>query len=233
MYKNIVANITLIIMRLLSKPLCRSVVDEQYKTNIGLWNRNSQEGIIEYQNELKEYRYGVATKFAEKLFFSGHEMTAADNTCEIIAVYNTLISMDDLKPKYGFPELIRYFSESGIVLGGVFGTNPISIRLFFEQEQYKVGELKGDDITEEGLSKISGCFDAFILSAFNVGYNPFSMLHTVFIEKKSRDGFRIHNDYEGGKCYSSLYAAVKGYNDGRCGPIYILGIKKVKKTDKQ
>ena len=225
MIKTIICNFTFIFLKILSKPLKKDIVEEQYNRNRVLWEKSAREGYIDNQAKMSGYSYGTASGIIKKLFFKGREVNASDNACEVIATYNAIVATDNMKEHYQFPELLKRFSRDGIVLKGAFGTNPYKIRSLL-MEDYNIGELKGNDIKKSKVCRMSGLFDAFIFCTYNKGYNPFSMLHTMCIEKTVSGSYKIHNDYEGNKTYSSLYNAVTGYNSGKGGTVYILGLKK-------
>lgn len=225
MFKNVIANLTLIFMRLFSKPLKKKVVVEQYEENKRLWDKEQNKTFIDNQREMSKYKYGYASWLSRKMFFGGRQIDASDNTCEVIATYNAVYATGNMKAEYEFPNLIKMFSQKGIALKGAFGTNPIYVRNILSDD-YIIGELKGKDINEKRVSKLDDSFDAFIFSSYNNGYNPFSMLHTMCIEKTKDSKYIIHNDYEGNKSYDSLYNALVGYNSGKGGAVYIMGLKK-------
>lgn len=227
MIKTIICNLTFFLLKIFSKPLKQDVIEQQYIHNRKLWKQSAYSGYIDSQNNMSDYYYGTASVIVRKLFFKGQNMNAGDNSCEVIAAYNAIVATDTMEDIYQFPELLRRFSGDGIVLKGAFGTNPIKIRSFFE-EKYEVEELRGKNIKPDKVEELAKNFETFIFCSFNKGYNPFSMMHTMCIEKKDKETYKIHNDYEGNKIYPSLFEAVTGYNSGKGDTTYILGIKKRK-----
>ena len=60
--------------------------------------------------------------------FDGKKMTGADNTCEVIAVFNALMSIGRPVP---LPTLLSTFSSGGIALDGMFGTDFTRLQKYF------------------------------------------------------------------------------------------------------
>ena len=208
--------------------------DEQFEINEKAWNTVKNEtgnilhrGFIERQYLLKDFRYGRSRALSRKLFFSGKELTAADNSCEVIAAFNAVHDIN-LKKKaqdrYSFPELIRIFSEKGIAAGGIFGTSPVIIKKVLKDLGYSVKSLSPAALRKANVDKLEKEYDSFIFTTYNVRYNPVRMIHTMCVSRE-KSGFMIHNDYEGSLSYKSLYGAVTGYKGGVGHPFYLIGIK--------
>ena len=152
----------------------------------------------------------------------------------------------------GLPELLRSFSKKGIAYKGMFGTNPRALKKYLREKGYTVEELKASKINQKNCESFEKEYSVFVFTTFNKGQNPFSMVHTMCItaedqsdssvkagttdnsdasavDEASKKGilkYQIHNDYEGSKCYDSLYEAVMGYNEGKGHPLYLLAVKK-------
>ena len=182
-----------------------------------------QDNYIEYQTKMKNIQYGRATRLSEKIFLSGKSLNAAINSCEIIAVYNALIHINKSKDE-NFPELIRYFSQKGIVAGGLFGTSPKAIEDYFRENDYKIKSLKGGSITMDRLKNIQKDNRTFIFTAYNKKHNPFSMIHTMCVTKE-KNKYVLHNG-TGRETYSDLAEVVVNYNKGLGETIYLLCIEK-------
>ena len=194
--------------------------------------------LIEDQSALTSFRYGTNKGRIGKKLFNGKEMTGADNTCEVIAVYNAMtylaMQSDDAqaagghgsaKTLPGLPELIRSFSKKGIAYRGMFGTNPKAMKEYLVKRGYTVEELCASKLSRKNCEKAEKNYRAFILTTFNEGQNPFSMVHTMCVTKNVSSAgtvFQLHNDYEGSKEYASLYEAAIGYNNGKGHPITLL-----------
>ena len=219
-------------MNRLAGRLPQTLTDEQFQKNAKLWKRLKREvtdekGYIEYQKKLYDMDYGRSGKLGKKLFFHGAELTAADNACEVIAVYNAFHALDyDVE----LPALIKRFSENGIAFSGKFGTAPKAVRECLESQGLAVRSLTGSRITEKAVTELGQACDTFILMAYNKGHNPFSMIHTMSITReKTAEGeiyFSLHNSSDEISHYENLYACVKGYNAEASAPLIFMAISK-------
>lgn len=215
--------LTIAFFSLFSGRLKKKLTDEQYEHNIQAWKEfNADKHYFEDQPRLTTMLYGHAGPISRKLFFHGRKLTAANNSCEVIGVYNALHAFGDDK---SLPELIREFSNKGVCANGCFGTSPKALKRYFEKEGYETKLLVGKDLSDENLKKMSEEYEAFLLTSFNRGYNPFHMVHTMCISHE-KDGFIRHNDYRPRTPLKSLKEGVYGYNDGRSRPICVLGIRR-------
>ena len=293
---------TLAVYSLFSGRLKKEMIDEQYAVNKEAWKEylaqnkitgerdvlsNSDASgeygvgngfmLIEDQTKLTAFRYGTNKGQIGKKLFDGKKMTGADNTCEVIAVYNAMhflasqgshdgdatggnvgtdsgnVGADGEKHSRktlpGFPELLRTFSKKGIAYKGMFGTNPKALKNYLIRKGYKVEELKVSELKKGNCKRVEKEYKAYILTTFNEGHNPFSMVHTMCVTREdganisdkvmkdmpqdkgdmidhSSEGyvFQLHNDYEGSKTYPTLYDAITGYNNGKGNPITLLCI---------
>ncbi len=259
----------LFFFRLTCGRLPEKLSKEQFEKNVQAWKKYRQrtgrhkEGnfrgreryesledkpfFIENQWELTDFFYGQVGPFSRRLFFHGKQVSAADNSCEVIALYNALVALavkkdqgssvydasqqlsDGVLEKKGhrapdFPELLFHFSQKGICAQGAFGTSPRAIEKELLRRGFQVQSYTGRRITKESMCEAQKA-EAWIFSAFNRGQNPFSMVHTMCITKE-RTGFQVHNDYAGSRIYPSLYRAVTGYNGGAGHPITVLAIRR-------
>lgn len=218
-------NIILTVCRWLRYPLSDKLIEKQYENNIKAWKTLEYGGYINNQRKLNLIEYGRSGRLGQILFFDKQKMTAADNSCEVIAVYNVLNYYNNIYEEL-FPDLLKHFSKKGICFGGKFGTDPCYLKSYFPENEYEIRELFGKKINAENLLDYENEFDAYIFTALNKAHNPFSMVHTMFIEK-TVTGYKIHNDYEGNKEYDNLYNAVTGYNEGKGQPLYFIAIRKL------
>ena len=215
--------LTIAFFSLFSGRLKKKLTDEQYEHNVLAWKElRADRHYFEDQPRLTGMLYGHAGPIGRKLFFHGKKLTAANNTCEVIAVYNALHAFGKDK---SLPELIREFSNKGICANGCFGTSPKALKRYFEKEGYETRLLVGRDLNDENLKEMSEEYEAFLLTSFNIGYNPFHMVHTMCISHE-KDGFIRHNDYRPRTPLKTLKEGVYGYNDWRSRPICVLGIKR-------
>jgi len=242
----LVDRISLFVLSVFQGHLKKGLIEEQYRINKKAWKDYSDkflgdgaDGIyIEKQSEMKAFRYGTNKGRVGRKLFNGKEMTGADNTCEVIAVHNLMRSLgrgSDSVPD--FPELLRHFSKKGIAFRGMFGTNPGAMKRFLTGMGYTVEKLSSPGKNSEKCDELEKDYDAFILTTFNEGQNPFSMVHTMCITKEEGENerkiFRIHNDYQGSRSYDSLYKAAVGYNDGKGHPIVIYAVRTGQRQDEK
>jgi hypothetical protein len=214
--------LTIAFFSLFSGKLKNKLIDEQYEFNKSAWEKlNGNGSFVEYQPNLTTMRYGHAGPIGRKLFFHGKHLTAANNTCEVISVYNALHAFGKDR---SLPDLIKEFSKKGICANGCFGTSPKALKRFFDREGYKTELLVGKDLSDEALSAWEKEYDVFLLTSFNRGYNPFHMVHTMCISHE-KDGFIRHNDYRPRTPLKSLKEGVYGYNEGESRPICLLAVK--------
>ncbi len=235
----------LIFMQLFSGKLKKSTVDRQYTENVKVWRGVTPEsrqsgtekgtassGIrakaldeslryIEYQSALGALSYGSSGWLSDKLFFGGQHMTAADNACEVIAVYNLFAALD-MKEGHDLPELIRAFSEKGICFKGRFGTGPKALVDYLASEGLKVAAVSAGRLDREHIGRLEAEYDAFIFMAYNRAHKVTSMLHTMCISKE-KSGFVRHNSGDRTP-YAALYEAVYLYNGGKSSPLFVLGV---------
>ncbi len=201
-------------------------ISEHYVLNLVGWNEymgnHSNEVYIEHQSAMKD------------LLYYG-KYTADYNACEVIAVYNALVAMNDGVSPVDFPTLLATFEGNGIMLKGYFGTDPTSLYLYFDANGYDVDMLYGGSIKDSKLDKMQEKYDTYILTAYNDGDNLGEQIHTISITAEEVDNetkYVIHNagddtfnDDETYVYYDSLADAVNSYNDGNGEPISVIGIK--------
>lgn len=235
---------------LISKSLSEKVIEEQYKENLKAWKNHKEKMIqkntmrdrrgaktklyIEKQSELADMKYGVSNKLFDILFFKGHAMSAADNSCEVIAMYNAMLALNDPFQESDFPELLKYYSKKGIAFNGVFGTSPRAITSFPKEYGYKTKTLEGALITENAVAKMAKEYQTFILVAYNIKDDISQMIHTVSItyegnrntsEESDLGSYVTHNTAGHYVRSATLYEAVKGFNNRKGDPVMLIGIK--------
>ena len=144
------------------------------------------------------------------------------NGCGIIAAFN---AMYDLIGEHIFslPLIIDYFEEDGIVMMGIFGTSPNSIKNFFVKQGFDtISSTK-----EEEFNRIGDDFDTFILTFYNNGSDIFSQVHIANISKKNGK-FTIHNS--GANCQAKSYNSISDLifkkSNGKAKGIMLIGIKR-------
>ena len=167
-------------------------------------------GFIEEQKDYKDMYYG--------------EKTMDYNGCGIIAAFN---AMYDLTGNHimSLPLMIESFENDGIVMMGIFGTSPNSIKNFFIKQGFEtISTTK-----EEEFNKIGEDFDSFILTFYNDGLNIFSQVHIANISK-TNGKFNIHNN--GSNCqqksYNSISDLIIKTSNEKAKGIMLIGIKRKK-----
>ncbi len=140
--------------------------------------------------------------------------------CEVIAVYNALISMGmraDLK------DLIQDFEKDGMVLSGRFGTAPYAIR-----DHLKIKGLKVDtEFDPDRYDETAAASDVSILILYNDRRNIFKKVHTVCVTRDHK-GYSVHNLYGDGRIrgpYKSITELIAQINEGYAKGIVLFGIR--------
>ncbi len=209
--------------------LTQELRDKHFRDNKEWWNRTGKNlavhpktGFIENQNQLVPMHYGKEIPFFDRLFFGKRPITAKENSCEVIALYNVLKTLDGEENTPSFPELLQWFEGKGIFLWGYFGTHLGAVKKYLLSKGYEVKRLPRKQLDRENPGAV-----CYIMMTMNHRYNLFRMIHTVCITKE-QSGYVIHNDYEGSKEYKSLKQAVFGYHEGIGRPLEVLEIRKKK-----
>lgn len=196
------------------KGLSADTIENHRENNDAAWDKYQESHnngkYIEDQNGMTGIQYG--------------NHSGDYNTCEVIAAYNALQYLTDGNSPESFPDLLEHFEKNGITAGGEFGTSPQAIDSYFEQNGYDTKMLAGDNISSSQVSNMSKNYDTYIMTTYNNKSNLGSMIHTVSITKEN-GVYVVHNHYEDTKSYSSLEAAVSGYNAGNGEPISLIGIR--------
>ena len=225
--------LVLIFMQLFSGKLEKGLSESQLEENVKIWRGegsdvrsralDSDAKYIENQRALDAISYGKSGKLSDKLFFGGNHMTAADNSCEVIAVYN-LFAVLDMSEGHDLPELLKVFSDKGICFKGRFGTGPKALVSYLKTEGLKVEALSAGRLEKEHIDRLEARHEAFIFMAYNEAHKVTSMVHTMCISKE-KSGFVRHN---GSRTEPSptLYEAVMSYNGGKSSPLFVLGAKR-------
>lgn len=212
--------------------LPKEEIQEHLCRNTKAWNSEAQHyrkssltgkrgSYIEYQEKMVSIKYGSSLPaFDALLFGEGIKLCGSLNTCEVIALYNALISLYGIHPPHDFPSLLAQFEHKGIVLGGYFGTSPDRIQAFLDKE-CKTKMLTGRQLTNDALLSLSKEYEVYIMTAYNNRRNIAGQIHTVCITKET-EGFQIHNG-DHYKVYETLFGAVKGYHGGEGRAICVVG----------
>ena len=163
-------------------------------------------GLLEKQNSYGDIAYGRSD-----MAYAG---------CEIIAVYNALLS---LGRRADLQELIRDFEQDGMVLSGRFGTAPLAIRDHLVRRGMKVRTT----LDPEEYDELAADSDVSILTLYNDSRSIFQKIHTICITHGDR-GYTAHNTYGDGMLigpYPSISELVSHINGGYAKGIVMFGIK--------
>lgn len=189
--------------------------------------RNKPIKYIEDQHSLTFLEFGRCRKLWDKLFSGGRSINAAFCSCEVIAIYNALLNLNQNGSYPSFPKLLYYFEKRYTMLSGYFGTSILGLYRYFSENGYRAEYFSGKKITKENVDRLEKEYDTYVFMSFNDSKNVTNMIHTMCITKEA-EGYFIHNAYSN-TFYESLFDAVKNYNsykDNVSAPIIVMGIKK-------
>ena len=242
-------NLTLFFMKLVSGWLKKKVREDQLSANNETWNKylsdekklseiatdiktkpdGSRFFYIERQHQMSEFLYGEKKGIVGRLIYKDADLTAADNACEVIAVFNALMNMGCYE---SLPKLLYTFASKGIALNGMFGTDFIRLQKYFDENGFETVRINGNRLTEENLNRIGEDFTAYLFIAFNEGQNPSSMIHTMCITGEIDNDRRVYVRHNSGnmQLYPDLYEAVTDYNGGKGHAISVIGVRKKEKA---
>ncbi|MBE5883859.1 MAG: hypothetical protein E7291_05535 [Lachnospiraceae bacterium] len=157
--------------------------------------------------------------------------------CEVIAVYNALLSLGEQMSGERMVELISFFEKKGATLGGKLGISPKAAYDYFRLCGYKVTMLH--QINEETINAIGVSSDTVIVTAYNNKRNILKGLHTVNISKDDdhryyiHNGYRVKTDSDNNKIYTAsspyrnLAEAVANISGKRSASICIIAINRL------
>ena len=142
------------------------------KNALGLMN-----GYIENQAELGDFLYGK-------------KRTADYNSCEVIALYNCLLSMKE--SDLNFAALLEYFEKKGITYKGEFGTSPKAIQNYLTKLGYQTELAIGKRLNYELLTRFQNQYDSYFLTIYNHERDITKQIHTVSITRE-KGKYKLHN----------------------------------------
>ena len=183
-------------------------------------------GFIERQHELENLSFGSQRNLLSKWFLGGRPIVAARNSCEVIAVYNSMVALGRNEDENSFPNLLYYFEKKATILKGYFGTSILGVINFYKKNGYDYEYVVAQNITEENVKRIEEKYPTYVIMSYNNTENILDMIHTMSITREEK-GFFIHNSYCKDVWYPSLYEAVIRYNeDNNCKsrPIIVIGV---------
>lgn len=223
----------------LAEGLPTSIIYDHYYWNMTEWEKIKGDATksdsinhteyIEYQYKLNTLEYGMQDRDLSNYFLNGAKINASHNTCEVIATYNTLLSLGN--KNYDFPSLLSKFEKNGITLNGYFGTSPNALNDFFKSEGYETKMVTGSN-DSASFSDLQDDYDSFVVTVYNDKSDVSHMIHTMsitreynYVEKKYE--YRLHNsDHTSGYTSGdSVEDVINSYNGGNCELISIIGVK--------
>ena len=146
------------------------------------------DGYIDDQKKWKDIKFGKAD-----MAFSG---------CEIMAVYNILLSMGKGAGAEFMSDLISEFERSGAALKGMIGSSPRSVIRHLKRHGISCRLIWSED-------KISDNVNRAIVMMYNDRRNLYEQIHTVAFIREN-DGFIPHNARSRERSYATLKDAIHG-----------------------
>lgn len=202
--------------------------------------------ILEEQADLqggvpffKQGTYIENQRLWRKVYF-GSDYTMSYGGCEIMAVYNALLSLGKELSAKELAELISHFERSGAVRGGLWGVAPQAVKPYLKRKGFRV--KKTWSRKEKKINRMGEENDTLIVFSYNNKKDIFDGIHTVNISKDEEGKFHAHNDYRTGPDgqgrivfvshgpYETLYEAVSNLSEGTAVPICVIGVKKDAET---
>ncbi|MBQ8975424.1 MAG: hypothetical protein IJ072_06880 [Oscillospiraceae bacterium] len=203
----------------------KKTVQAHYEENVRLWGELKSsvltQGYIDRQEALGSMLYGVNRPALSRGLLGGRALNGAENTCEVIAVYNALTALGERD--IDLPELLRIFESGGISLMGYFGTSIYALRRFFKKRGYTVRALVGRAARDGALDDLSARGAVFVAVMFNSRDRLYDMVHTVCIAPKDGE-LRVYNSGGGGE-YHTLRDAIGDYNGASGIPIAVFAVR--------
>ncbi|MCR5594537.1 MAG: hypothetical protein K6G12_01700 [Lachnospiraceae bacterium] len=163
--------------------------------------------LLERQNSYKDIAYGKSD-----MAYAG---------CEVIAVYNAILSMGD---RADLNTLIADFEHDGMILSGRFGTAPYAIRDHLIRYGYDVKT----EHNEDDYNALAASSDVCILMMYNDKRNIFNKIHTICITRE-KNHYTAHNTYGDGRVvgpYASVTELISDLNGGFAKGIVLFGISR-------
>ena len=168
-----------------------------------------------------------------KDIYFGKRSNMAYSGCEILAVYNGLLSLGECVNGDELSELISIFERKGAVWAGLLGTAPRAIRKYFEKRGYAVSLCYAR--RQDVVNALGETSDTVLAMVYNDGQDIFKMIHTVNISKEKVTGkYVAHNCYKlnaqhqyiSDGPFDSLWEAVHRMGQGKSEIVCVMGISK-------
>lgn len=126
-------------------------------------------------------------------FGNGKHTNMSYSGCEIIAVYNALLSLgNDVSGDFVI-NLISHFEKKGSILNGEFGTSPMALRRYFKKNKYNTRIQYSTNPNK--INSMGKSYETFIATFYNDKLDLSKMIHTVCITKNKEGSFTAHNAY--------------------------------------
>ena len=161
----------------------------------------------------------------------GRKSTMAYSGCEILAVYNALLSLGECLSASELVELIGTFERNGAVWAGLLGTAPGAICKYFRKRGYKTEIRYRRD--ESTVNELGEEYDTLIVMFYNDAHDIFKMIHTVNISKDKEGKYWVHNCYKrqginfvADGPHESLWNAIHNRDFRQCAVLCTIGIRK-------
>jgi hypothetical protein len=176
------------IMRIFTTPfMTKAKINENKNHNINEISKTNSKIIpnrfIENQVQLGDIAFG-----------KGKHTNMSYSGCEIISVYNALLSIGEEVSGDFIVRLISHFEKNGSVLNGEFGTSPKALYRYFKKNDYNTSITYS--LNDNKINNMGQTHDTFIATFYNDKLNIQNMIHTVCISKNKHGGFVAHNAYK-------------------------------------
>ena len=200
--------------------LSKSLVALHLSHNRSLTLERDKDGYICRQSSLAGYWYGKKKAFYQLFSFLrascfGKAITADFNSCEVIALYNTMVN---LGKNIGFAELLAEFEHKGIVKKGYFGTSIWALKRYLDNAGIDNHIFYGDVSASEN-------YDSYIVTLYNDKDDISQMIHTMAILKKE-EVYHMYNAHGGKISGNSINDCIEKYGEGRSKVISTICISK-------
>ncbi len=165
-------------------------------------NRELQRAAITAMAEKGKYKEGTIinnqNEWGNVIFGGGKNSSMAYSGCEIIAVYNALVSLGEQMTGCGLADLIAAFERRGAVRKGEWGVTPTAVYDYMKQRF-------GNDRTvswfvpgrgrqpDDNVDQIGRQHAVLIATVYNNADDITGQIHTVCIAKQADGTFAVQN----------------------------------------
>lgn len=176
-----------------------ATIRANHTANEQLWEDNMQNlvdpntGFIEHQSQFSDFQFGSGTM--------------NNNGCGVIATYNALYNLTGGDVDIPFADISRAYERCGIIGGGVAGTSPAGMQMFFESQGYDTELVTGDAIN--GYSN-PDC-DTYILTAYNSPTDVTEAVHNICITYDSETNQYVMHNVGGEVTGATLQECINNY----------------------